>query len=260
VLAAFCGAKLDNSSGAVWFFPEEELEIEDIHIMYDTNNEWVERIKSIYSAGQKKWNGKVLMGMPDLGGILDVIATFRGSENLLMDLYDSPDEVKRLCNETEIAWKAAYDDFNSVLQPINNGYTDWSGIYSAEPSYIIQSDFCYMISTPMFDEFVLPSIEKSCKELTNIIYHLDGIGELNHLDSLLKTEDLNAVQWVYGDGQPSAKHWLDVYKKISSSSKGIYLVGDIEDFEVITNNISSPIYFPITILKQERDKVLKKIL
>ena len=92
VLAAFCGARLDNSSGGVWFFPKEEMEIEDIHVRYDPQNEYVQRIKAIYRAGLEKWNGSVIMGLPDLGGVMDVAAIFRGSENLLMDLYDEPDE------------------------------------------------------------------------------------------------------------------------------------------------------------------------
>lgn len=39
VTAAFCGARLDNSSGAVWFYPpEEKIAIENLHIQYDPNN------------------------------------------------------------------------------------------------------------------------------------------------------------------------------------------------------------------------------
>ena len=50
VLAAFCGAKLDNSSGRVWFFPDRERELADIHVRYDPENPWVRRIKAIYRA------------------------------------------------------------------------------------------------------------------------------------------------------------------------------------------------------------------
>ena len=72
VLAAFCGAKLDNSTGNVWFFPQKEMEIEDIHVKYDPDNIYARRIKEIYRAGLEKWNGLVIMGMPDLGGILEI--------------------------------------------------------------------------------------------------------------------------------------------------------------------------------------------
>ena len=232
VLAAFCGAVLDNTSGRVWFFPPRKLPIDRLHIRYDPENRWVRRIKAIYRAGLDRWEGKVLMGMPDLGGVMDVIAAFRGSEELLMDLYDAPEEVHRLRGEVYTAWMEAYRDLSACLEG-NPGWSDWDGLYSDRPSYVLQSDFCYMISTPMFDEFVFPDIRDACRELGRAIYHLDGVGELRHLDHLLAIPELNAVQWVYGDGQPSARHWIEVYRKIAAAGKGIHLVGDREDLEIV---------------------------
>lgn len=241
VLAALCGAKLDNSTGRVWFFPDQERELADIHVKYDPENVWAKRIKDIYRAGMEKWNGLVMMGMPDLGGVMDVAATFRGSEKLLLDLYDDPDEVLRLVREIQDAWYAAYNDFAEVLRP-QQGYTDWSGILSSEPSYIPQCDFCYMIGNPMFREFVLPTLREDTGRLTNTIYHLDGVGQLNHLDDVLALEKLNAVQWVYGDGKPSAPHWLDVYRKIQAAGKQMWIIGGAEDYLKVIKEIHGTPY------------------
>ena len=229
VLAALCGAKLDNSSGGVWFWPDKEREIADIHVQYDPENVWAKRIKALYRAGLEKWNGLVIMGMPDLGGVMDVAATFRGSENLLLDLYDEPEEVLRLVHEIEDAWYAAYNDFAEVLKP-QGCFSDWSGLLSKDPSYIIQCDFCYMIGNPMFRQFVLPTLAKDANRLTNTIYHLDGIGELNHLDDVLALENLNAVQWVFGAGKGPAIDWLDVYRKIQASGKRMWIIEHPQDF------------------------------
>lgn len=229
VLAAMCGARLDNSSGGVWFFPDQEREIADIHVRYAPENPWAQRVKALYRAGLARWQGTVMMGLPDLGGVMDVVATFRGSENLLMDLYDDPEEVLRLAQEAQEAWYAAYDDFMDVLAP-QGGCTHWSGLLSTQPSYIPQCDFCYMIGNPMFRRFVLPTLQRDTERLPLTIYHLDGIGELNHLDDILALSALNAVQWVYGDGQPGAGHWLEVYRKILAAGKQIWVVGGPQDY------------------------------
>ena len=240
VLAALCGAKLDNSSGRVWFWPDQEREIADIHVRYDPENIWAKRIKDIYRAGLEKWNGQVIMGMPDLGGVMDVAATFRGSENLLLDLYDSPEEVLHLNREIQTAWYAAYNDFAEVLQP-QGCFTDWSGLLSPEPSYILQCDFCYMIGNPMFKQFVLPSLREDTQRLTNTIYHLDGIGELNHLDDVLALEKLNAVQWVFGAGKGPAAGWLEVYKKIQAAGKQMWIIENARDYlDVISELHGTP--------------------
>ena len=135
VLAAMCGAKLDNSSGSVWFFPDKERALRDIRVKYDPENNWSRRIKDIYRAGLDRWNGLVIMGFPDLGGVLDVAQTFRGAENLMMDMIDDPDDVLRLIKEIEVAWHEAYEDFRAVLAP-QGAYTHWSGLMSSEKSYI----------------------------------------------------------------------------------------------------------------------------
>ncbi len=241
VLAALCGARLDNSSGQVWFFPEQEREIGEIHAVYDPENQWAQRIKALYRTGMERWDGLVVMGMPDLGGVMDVAASLRGTENLLMDLYDEPDEVQRLIGEIEKAWYAAYEDFSQILHPKGEtmGWTDWSGLLSPMPSYIIQSDFCYMIGNEMFQDFVLPTLKRDTERLSNTIYHLDGIGELCHLDSILSLPELNAVQWVYGEGKPGPMHWLDVYRKIRAAGKRMMMVGTPDEFYEVSAAIGS---------------------
>lgn len=251
VLAAFCGAKLDNSSGRVWFFPDEEREIEDIHVRYDPENVYVRRIKELYRAGMERWNGTVVMGMPDLGGVLDVAATFRGSQNLLTDLYDAPDEVIRLTKEIQTAWYAAYDDLLAALD-VQGCNSNWSGILSRTPSYITQCDFCYMIGNPMFRQFVLDTLRNDTQRLDHVIYHLDGVGELNHLDDVLAMEKLDAVQWVPGDGKAPCAAWMDVYRRIEQAGKQSWICGGPKDFLKIVGELHIRPYFTCALPSGER--------
>lgn len=258
VLAAMCGAKLDNSSGRVWFFPDQEREIGDIHVKYDPENMWSKRIKAIYRAGHERWNGLVKMGFPDLGGVLDVAATLRGSENLLIDMIDEPDEVVRLAREIETAWREAYEDFRRALAP-QGAYTHWSGLMSTDTSYIVQCDVSYMIGKKMFDRFVLETIRNDTKQLHHTIYHLDGVGELNHLDSILSLPDLNAVQWQFGDGKPGPMHWLDVYRKILDAGKLIMIEGTNKDYLDVISVLHGTPYVNRAMSVKDKDVALQMI-
>ena len=240
-VAAFCGARVENGTGNVWLFPDQEREIGDIHVKYDPENPWVKRIKSIYRAGLEKWNGMVMMGMPDLGGVVDIAATFRVTENLLLDLYDEPEEVKRLLGEIQQAWYDAYNDLTQVLRP-QGVYCDYPGLLSVDPAAIVQCDFCYMISNPMFREFVLETLREDTDRLTNVIYHLDGEGELAHLDDILGLEKIKAIQWVYGFERRGAKHWVDLYGKILAAGKNLWLQ-TCDDFFCIMDRYHATPYF-----------------
>jgi hypothetical protein len=231
VLSAFLGARLDNSTGRVWFHPLKEQEIDEIHLEFDEENVWFRRIMDLYEAGLSKWGDQVLMGMPDLGGTADIISTFRPGEKLLYDLYDHPKEVKRLIREIHEIWFQVYNRIMDLLKGRVQGYTDWSGLYQNEPGYIVQCDFCYMISPAMFDEFIKPDLHETFKKLPRNFYHLDGIGELPHLDSLLTIPELNGVQWVPGSGQPENDCWPEVYEKIAAADKLIQIYGNLDTLE-----------------------------
>ncbi len=251
-LAAFLGAKVDNRTGGVWFFPQEKQEIADIHLHYDPENVWVKRIKDIYRAGLERWGTLVKLGLPDLGGVMDVVATFVGTEELLMALIDEPEEVMRLVGEAESAWVTAYNDFASVLAP-QGGVTDWWGLWNRESGYILQCDFSYMIGNPMFREFVLPTLNRDTGRLNNTIYHLDGKGELKHLDTLLALPNLNAIQWVPGDGTPTGIVWKEVYEKVIAAGKGASVVGNPQEVAEVVKALHDNLHFNFSLPTSQKN-------
>ncbi|HDZ21259.1 hypothetical protein LCGC14_0181840 [marine sediment metagenome] len=219
VLATFVGGRAEPTEQTVWFYPDEVRELPDLHIEYDPDSWVLRRIKDIARAAMERWEGQVLVGMTDLGGTLDVLSTFRPSEKLLLDLVDHPDDVKRVTWEIHDAWFRAFDDINAALGPLSPGHAAWVPIYSRPTSYMLQCDFAYMIGPEMFDEFVKPEFAATCKRVANAFYHLDGVGQLPHLDSMLEIEELDGIQWVPGTGQKGQIEWPEVYAKVRDAGK-----------------------------------------
>ena len=84
---------------------------------------------------------------------------------------------------------------------------------------MLQCDFSYMISPTMFERFVLPDLAACCEHLDYAFYHLDGKGQIPHLDMLLGIDRLRGIQWIPGDGQPPAEEWLSLLNRIIDSGK-----------------------------------------
>ena len=117
-----------------------------------------------------------------------------------------------------------------------------------------------MIGNAMFRQFVLPTLERDVQRLTNVIYHLDGIGELNHLDTILQIRGLRAVQWVFGEGQPGTPHWTDVYEKIRRAGKRLWLTGGAEDIlETVRRIGGRDVYMPVW-LNARQEKLAEQLL
>ncbi|MFP4054684.1 MAG: hypothetical protein ACLFV7_12555 [Phycisphaerae bacterium] len=243
VLAVFLGARGEITRQTVWFHPPaggEDTPPGEMNLQLRPDHPWLERIEAIISAARERWGSLVQVGMTDLGGAVDVISTFRPGEKLLLDLYDHPADVERLTWQVHEAWFAVWDRLNALLQPTNPGYTAWAGIFSPRPHYMFQCDFAYMIGPEMFERFVLPELSASFARVEHAFYHLDGVGQLPHLDMLLADENLRGIQWVPGDGQKPCGEWPDVYRRIQDAGKLIQFFGPIGDLEKLVDDLGSP--------------------
>ncbi len=240
VAAAFMGANLETSEHTVWFQPQQVVEVGELRLQYDPDNRWFLRIKDLCRAATERWQGLVQVGMTDLGGALDILSTFRPCEGLLTDLYDHPQEVKQRTWDLHELWWRYFEEIDAVLRPTNPAYTAWTPIFSETPYYMLQCDFAYMIGPQMFDEFVMPELAATAQRLGNGFYHLDGAGQLPHLDSLLSIPDMKGIQWVPGAGAADCSEWPEVYRKIRSAGKLIQLFGDIHLLDTVVEQVGSP--------------------
>jgi len=240
VMAEFLGAQAKAQDGTVWFAPTQHVPIERLSLEYRRHSPYLDRILDLCRAAMRRWDGLVQVSMTDLGGNLDILSAFRQPQPLAMDLYDHPQHVKRLTWQAHEFWFRYFDLINQVLQPANPGYTAWCPIFSPRPYYMLQCDFSYIISPAMFDEFVKPELAASCRRLANPFYHLDGVGQLPHLDSLLEIPELKGIQWVPGAGQPDCRHWPDVFRRIRAAGKLIQTyTWPLETLDVLADQLGS---------------------
>ncbi len=218
IVAAFAGAGLHAVDDTTWFSPGEEGDISGLHIALQPGNPWWQRVKDVTQSAVERWGKQLSIGFTDLGGNLDILAHLRGTQQLLFDLLDCPDEVDRLVGHTRELWQQCYEELFSMTR-LGRGISCWGPCWSPTRGYMLQSDFAYMISPQLFERYVLPDLSACCESLDYAFYHLDGKGQLPHLDMLLTIERLRGIQWVPGDGQPQAEHWLPLLKKIREKGK-----------------------------------------
>ena len=126
------------------------------------------------------------MGIPDLQGGGQILDLLRGTEQLCVDLIENSEMVKRAMKEIDDTWLYYWKTCNQCILDYQDGYCDWLRVWSDEPAVTVECDYSVMISTDMFEEFFLPSIEKQTQWVQRTIYHLDGEGAIRHLDSLLE--------------------------------------------------------------------------
>ncbi len=235
VLAALVGGEGHCSPETVWFGPGKfsGKDLSEMEIKFNPDCEWGRLLKELCEeAAARSHEQPAIIGMTDLGGSLDVLASLCGSQELLLAMIDQPEEVKRLAAEETAAWLEAFDYYDGLIQKGRfRARSCWANIMSSEPNYMLQSDFSYMISPAMFQEFVQGELTKACAKLTWGFYHLDGKGQIGHIPHLAAIPGMHGIQWIPGDGQPSQCHWPEVLEEIEHYGMKLQLYGSLKDVE-----------------------------
>jgi xylulokinase len=75
-----------------------------------------------------------------------------------MDAAEEPAEVARCVGEVTRMWLEVFDGLRALTAPHCAGTTSWGATWAPGSTYMLQSDFSYMISPAMFEQFVLPDL------------------------------------------------------------------------------------------------------
>ena len=232
VLGAFLGATPKFTGNTVWFgaawnkkISKSLDEISELEI--DQRNEWWRSLIQVTLEVSKSATGRYIVGMTDIGGVLDVIASLRGSLKLIKDMFYRPNEVERAIWHVLDLWHWCYNKLTDLIG--QEGTSAWMGLWCPQNWYPIQCDFAALLSPKLFQRFVLPHIDEQCKRLDFTIYHLDGPRQIPHLEMLLQIEELTGIQWVPGASMDARGYgcgssvWFPIYRKILSVGKRLVI-------------------------------------
>lgn len=233
--ASFMGGGYHLAENTIWFDVAPVIKDWDHmqEIAFDEDSEMWRRLNAMSERLCREAKGQYEVGLTDIGGNLDIAVSLRGNDTLLYDLYDHPEEVKALVTRIDDIWMQIYEKHLAQINRYMDGVSAWMGIWCEKRWYPLQCDFSAMISADMFDEFVAPSLRREADFLDCAIYHLDGPGEIKHLDTLLGIDGITGIQCVPGSAlfkdtgefHPTFCNdtWMPVMKKIQASGKNLVL-------------------------------------
>jgi 5-methyltetrahydrofolate--homocysteine methyltransferase len=226
IMAAVFGVIPKYQTRTIWF--SRPTPVEDIvslleNVKLNNNNPWYARLLHITEYAAKRSQGNYQISITDLGGILDILSSFLGPNNIILTMKRRPDIIDT-CREIILEKTLkVYDDLQNIIDKYNDGCNAWLNVWNKKRWYPIQCDFSAMLNPKWFKRFALPDIRAQAAHMDYSMYHLDGPLALTHLDDLLSIPELTGIQWVPGDGREPMGHekWYPIYKKIQNAGKNI---------------------------------------
>ena len=267
ILGAMLGQSyyIDVERGTIWFEEMKGKELTDIHPYLEDDNPLFQRGLDLIQAFQKEFKDEIAIGIPNLGGMMDIVESMRGATNSLMDLYDDPDEVVRLNHDIYQAFEKAYQaNIKAIDQEQILGYTGWITLLSQKPYFISQCDFCCMVGKDHFDEFIFDTLKKEVSLIERSFYHLDGPGAVKHLDRIIEC-GFKGIQWINGAGAKPLDDpiWDHIYKKIYDAGLLMQLnIDGVQELKVIDHLVEllgdiSHIAFSVSGKEEDRQKFIE---
>ncbi len=219
-LAAILGGVFEGGEDTIWIHPDPDFNDEIIFNPQHPN--WLLH-KELLKACKAKANGNYYIGMPDLMEGLDVLAALKGTDKVLLDTVMQPEVLEQQMQQINDIYFQVFDELYDIIREGDEMAFCYFSAWAPGKMSKLQSDISTMISEDDYRRFVQPFIRQQCQKIDYTLYHLDGVGALHHLPALLEIEELNAIQWTPGVGEPQggSPKWYDLYKKILASGKSI---------------------------------------
>lgn len=202
-------------------------DINNVELKFHRDSIWWEKWVNLCECIKEKCAGRLIFGEATLpgGGNLDALGAIRGTTRLMLDFYDNPEGVHKALQQIVSVYNEILDDFIEMFEFDKYGGVTRHGFYADGIIGVPQCDFGFNISKEHFDEFALPYLKQEIERLDAVEYHLDGPGNIKHLESICSIEKIGVIQWVPGAGNED-KDWTSLYERINSLRKGLWLKAD----------------------------------
>ena len=219
-LAAILGGVFEGGEDTIWIHPNPDFTDEIVFNPEHPN--WILH-KELLKACKAKANGHYFVGMPDLMEGLDVLAALKGTDRVLLDTVMQPEILEQQMQQINDIYFKVFDELYDIIREGDEMAFCYFSSWAPGKMSKLQSDISTMISQDDYRRFVQPFIREQCQKIDYTLYHLDGVGAMHHLPALLEIEELNAIQWTPGVGEPQggSPKWYALYKKILAGGKSV---------------------------------------
>lgn len=228
------------------------------NIQFTMENEYFKKLEEMTKYALSRCKGKYLVGYTDIHSGADAADALRGTQELLMDMYDEPEKTKKLVEKCGENFGTVFNHFNKMLKDAGQPSVTWINIPSFDTFHIPGTDLGAMLSEDMYNEYILPEVEKEVKYAKHNVFHVDGKGVARHLDQLLEIKEICGYQWVQGMGADEPiMQWVPLIKKIQDKRKGIVVdlkPSELDAFMEAVNPYG--IYLCMDVADEEQQKAI----
>ncbi|HSR11788.1 MAG TPA: hypothetical protein VLS90_10120 [Thermodesulfobacteriota bacterium] len=204
------------------------------------DNPWRKKYLEFVAALQDRYGDRWPVGQPILRGTSDMVASLRGSQQMIFDLIDRPEEFSRLARVCTDFYIELIKDQLAITKPFHGGtmveqFTLWA------PGGIVrmQEDASALFSPDLYVKYLQEEDRRIAAAFPYDVIHLHS-SSLHLLDKFVDVEPQKCIEINKDQGGWSVARMLPLLKMVQERGKRLIVRGklDVQDLADMRKELS----------------------
>ena len=218
------------------------------------DNPWRKKYLEFVSALQDRYGDRYPVGQPILRGTSDMVAALRGSQRMIFDLYDHPQEFQHLARACTDFFIGLVKDQLAVTKPFYGGYeVEQFTLWAPQGIVRMQEDASALFSPDLYVKYLQEEDRRIASAFPYDVLHLHS-SSLHLLDRFVDIEAQKCFEINKDQGGWGVDRMLPLFKMVQSRGKKLIVRGklDLADLELLREELSPRgLYLQVVIDKPE---------
>ncbi len=239
-LEAMLGIQVQVGNESIWAkeggFDYQNIDKLDL----SKDNPWRRKYLEFVAALQDRYGDRYPVGQPILRGTSDMVAALRGSQQMIFDLYDRPEEYQRLAGVCTGFFIELVRDQLAITRPLRGGYeVEQFTLWAPGGIVRMQEDASALFSPDLYVKYLRGEDQRVASSFPYNVIHLHS-SSLLLLDRIVEVEALKCIQINKDQGGWGVPKMLPLLKMVQKKGKRLLIRGklDREDLARLRKELS----------------------
>jgi len=239
-LEAMLGIQVQVGNESIWAkeggFDYQNIDKLDL----SKDNPWRRKYLEFVAALQDRYGDRYPVGQPILRGTSDMVAALRGSQQMIFDLYDRPEEYQRLAGICTAFFIELVQDQLAITRPFRGGYeVEQFTLWAPGGIVRMQEDASALFSPDLYVKYLREEDQRVASSFPYNVIHLHS-SSLLLLDRIVEVEALKCIQINKDQGGWGVPKMLPLCKMVQRKGKRLLIRGklDREDLAHLRKDLS----------------------
>jgi hypothetical protein len=258
---AMLGVSVEVGNESIWA-REGGFDYADMdRLDFSSQNPWRRKYLELVGALADRYRGRVPVGQPILRGSSDMVASLRGSQQMIFDFYDCPEFFRRLAEKcTNLIIELVQDQHRITGSFAGGTVIEQFALWAPGEIVRMQEDASALFSPDLYVKLLQDEDRKQAAAFPYSLIHLHA-SSLHLIDRIADIRELGCIQINKDMGGTEIEREIPYFKAVQARGKSLLIRGKLtlQDLALMRKALSPRgLYLQIVVESPEEAESLEE--